>query len=367
MKKALIIATVGGFLSKFEMNNVKLLQELGYEVHYASNLNNRIYEFEEQELERKGVILHHVDICKSPFHIVRLIKAIGHIKKLIAAEGIALIHCHTPVGGVLGRAAARSGDRKPYVIYTAHGFHFYKGAPLQNWLLYYPVEYILSRYTDCLITINREDYARSKKMQCKKCVQIPGVGLDDTVFRPTASAGGKNEREFRIVSVGELNENKNHEIVIKTIAALNDPDITYYIYGRGPKKEYLEELIEKAHLTQQVRLCGYHTHIEEKLAEADCFIFPSKREGFGMAALEAMACNVPIIVADNRGTREYAVDGENAIVCHANNEQEFRNAVLRIKNKKALRDKLAQNALITVQNFTLDKNEKVMRLVYEEV
>ena len=157
MKKILIITTIGGFLPQFEMNDVKLLMEQGYEIHYATNFTNPVYELNLKELEEMGIRLHPVDIQKSPLHIRQNIRALRELCAIIKTEEIRVLHCHNPMGGVLGRLAAMTMQAavRPYVIYTAHGFHFYKGAPLLNWLLFYPAEFFLAGYTDCIVTINR--------------------------------------------------------------------------------------------------------------------------------------------------------------------------------------------------------------------
>lgn len=374
MKKALIVATVGGFLPQFEMSNVHLLQKLGYEIHYASNFKNCIYEFNEKEMETNGIILHQVDILKNPFRLVSLRRAIKKIKSILNQEQIQLIHCHTPIGSVVARIAAQKARIKPYVIYTAHGFHFYKGAPIFNWIVYFPVEYLLSKYTDCLITINGEDYMRSLKMLCPRCRQIPGVGLNTARFFPDKTAAseiaheqGEHKLPFHMISVGELNRNKNHEIVIKAVARLKDVDISYDIYGEGKEKEHLEKLIKKYDLEEKVKLRGYTCCVEQYLREADCFVFPSIREGLGLAALEAMACGLPVIAADNRGTREYMRNGVNGIVCGARDIDAFARAIRTLMENTQLRCGMGDNARKTARNFTKEISQKIMREVYGQI
>lgn len=364
-KKVLIIATIGGFLPVTEIHNVKLLLESGYEVHYAANLQNRIYEFKEQELLDLGIVLHQVDFSKDPFRFIQLGKCIRKVCKIIESEQISLVHCHTPVGGVAGRIASHlARTSNPYVIYTAHGFHFYKGAPALNWILYYPVEYLLSVWTDCMVTINREDYAFAKKMLCKKCVQIPGVGIDLKRFYPKKS---RENKKFQIISVGELNENKNHSTVIKAIKMLKDNDIVYEIYGNGPEEKKLEHLIYSCNLESQVFLKGFVMDIENPLRKSDCCVFPSFREGLGLAALEAMACGVPLIAADNRGTREFAQHGINCLICEPGNAEQFAMAIYQIKENPVLAEKLTEHAYETVQNFSVEKSTEIMRKVYERI
>jgi glycosyltransferase involved in cell wall biosynthesis len=260
------------------------------------------------------------------------------------------------------------------VIYTAHGFHFYKGAPAVNWLLFYTAERLLSHCTDQLVTINREDYRRAKRFPLRKggsAAQIHGVGVDRERFYPRPqirSAKRKSlcvpEKAFHIVTAAQLNDNKNQKVIIEAIAALGKKDIYYSICGEGPNESMLRRLIEENGLERQVRILGYRTDMEEILATADCFAFPSHREGLGIAAVEALNCGIPLIVADNRGTREYAVDGYNAIVEKAKDVEGFRDAILRLYTDKNYRTYLASNCRSSAKQFGIEQVEETMRDVY---
>ena len=381
MNKALIITTTGGFLSQFELNNVKLLRENGYQIHYAANFGVPIYEVKDQTLRDMGVVLHHISIEKSPFKFKKNIWALRELVRIIEREKIDVVHCHNPNGGVLGRLSTIFSKRKPFVIYTAHGFHFFKGAPLKNWLFFYPVEHFLSRFTNRIITINHEDYYRAKAFPMKKdgkAVLIPGVGLDLKKFH--ASSGedqfialrikeslGIPKDAFHIVSAGELNKNKNHMVVIKAIANLPQKNIYYSICGEGPYRPQLEKAIVELGLEDRVFLRGYRKDMHVFWHTADASIFPSYREGMGMAALEAMACKVPLIAADNRGSREYLMDGVNGLLCPPSSVKSFEDAILKIYNDDNYRLELATNGLKTVDSFSLERNEMVMRKVYGEL
>ena len=131
MKKVLIITTISGFLPQFEKNNVKLLHEAGCEIHYASNFKNPIYTFNEEDLKAQGIRLHQIDIAKSPFKFGTNLRAVRQLLRIIRENDIEIVHCHNPMGGVAGRVAAGLSKRKPYVIYTAHGFHFYQGLAMR--------------------------------------------------------------------------------------------------------------------------------------------------------------------------------------------------------------------------------------------
>ena len=283
---------------------------------------------------------------------------------------IDLVHCHTPVGGVLGRIASRFAKRKVYVIYTAHGFHFYQGASWKNWI-YYPIERLAARWTDCLITINREDFERARAFSYKSngyVAQVPGVGLDTKKYYPREKSLNKKEDVFQLVTIGELNRNKNLEVVIQALQKVNRPEIHYEIYGRGRSVAYIENVIKECELSEKVHYMGYGNHPEEILQKADLFLFPSIREGLGMAALEALACGVPVVALDNRGTREYMVNGKNGYVCIENTVEAFaekiEKAYLLYKEGK-FREVFPKEIVCDVSRFELSENEKVMKKIYE--
>lgn len=367
MRKVLFVATIGGFVSQFEMNDVKLLQDKEYEVHYAANFENNIYHLEEKIYEKNNIKEHNVPMAKNPFNLLKNFKAYRDIRKIIDSENISLVHCHTPVGGVIARLAAARSKSKPKVIYTAHGFHFYKGAPIKNWCIYYTVEKIMARFTDALVTINKEDYQRAHKFKLRsggKVYRIPGVGIDTNRFKFEGFYPG-----FKIVSVSEINKNKNHKIVIDAIKKLIDQgeSIYYDIYGKGPNEEYLKEYIKELGLEEYVSLKGYIVRPEEILTKASCFAFPSIREGLGIAALEAMSCGLPVIASDNRGTREYMVDGYNGIVCKSGDAGEYAKAILKLKNSDGLRKAMSGNAIKTAKKFSVARSEEVMKQVYDSI
>ena len=375
MKKILYVTTISGFLPQFEMNDVRIIQQMGYEVHYASNFRNQMYTFDENELKKDGIILHQIDIEKKPTRFFKELKAIRQLKRIIEEENIVLVHCHNPMGGVCARIAAHCSGNRPYVIYTGHGLHFYKGAPLTNWLLYYPAEKLMAGMTDIIVTINREDYDNVKNsFSLKKggfVEQIPGVGLDMDRFREMPELAGQMRRElripqdaFHIVTAAELNSNKNQNIVIEAVAELPHKDIYYSICGTGADEEKLEALIDRLGLSDRVRLLGFRTDMERILQTADVFAFPSKREGLGMAAVEALACGVPVICEDNRGTREYVRDGVNGIVCSDNSVSAMKAAILKIYGDREYRKKLAKECRSSVRGFGTDNTMKIMKNIY---
>ncbi len=322
-KKVLMAASVASMIDQFNMPNIRLLQDMGYEVHVACNLKEgntcdeeRLRTFRET-LRRMRVVLHQWDCPRSVFAVRACAAAFRQMMVLTGKHQYAWIHCHSPIGGALVRVAAHC--RGIRVIYTAHGFHFYQGAPLKNWLLYYPAEKLLARWTDVLVTVNREDHRLAKKkMHAGKVCYIPGVGIDTERFCGTGCTKQERAafcRRYRIpgnavllLSVGELSRRKNHQVVISALAGLSDKRIHYFICGQGKMKEFLYRKAKKSGVLEQVHLMGFQEDVTEFYQYADIFVFPSRREGLPVALMEAMASALPCVVSDIRGNREL-IDG----------------------------------------------------------
>jgi len=383
-RNVLILTNVSGFLDKFEKDNVKIMQNMGYTVHYAANMKEQNYEFDETEISKMGIMLHHIDIERSPYFLSHNTKAFSRLVKIVRQNNIKLIHCHTPVGGVLGRLVSiwcREQDIK--VIYTAHGFHFYKGAPVRNNTLYYLVEKFFSRATDVLIVINDEDYKSAGKLWLKKGGQvykIPGVGLDLEKFRPLSETMRRAKRkelnikddEFFIVSVGELNQNKNHQVVLQALAKMKREHhrikIRYGICGSGFFKDKLPEWIRQLDLEDTVKMYGYQRNVVEIAGYADVSVFPSKREGLGMAALESLAMEVPVIASDNRGTREYMKHKKNGYVCRYDDVEGFIKGIEYVHglNEKQ-REAMSVCCRETVCAFDKKYTNEIMERIYRDL
>lgn len=328
MKKALVLASVASMIDQFNMPNIRLLKELGYEVDVACNFlkgstcSDEKVAALKKTLAEMGVQCYQIDFARNVLDIIQNIKAYSQTKRIIKEGKYDMIHSHSPIGGLLSRLAARK-QRKlgTKVIYTAHGFHFYKGAPLLNWLLFYPIEKIASRWTDVLITINQEDFAfAKKKMKAKEVIYVPGVGINTLTFKPSDNVEtlrkqkrkelGLTEESIVLMSVGELNKNKNHEVMIRAMAQLMDKNVHYVIAGRGALKEHLEALAEELGAGKQLHLLGFRTDVRDLFKTADVFAHPSFREGLSVAVMEAMASALPIICTSIRGNTDLIDDGK---------------------------------------------------------
>ena len=307
--KILYVTTVGKTMGFFRPLLREMIEE-GHTVHIACNETGSPVPDMYREL---GCPVYSICCSRSPLHKAN-IQAIKQIRRLVEENHYDIVHCHTPVAAACTLLACRKLRKKQgvKVFYTAHGFHFYKGAPLKNWLLYYPVEKLCARYTDKLITINQEDFALAqKKMKAKEVLYVPGVGVDLTRFQNITVDKAAKRRELGIpedaillLSVGELNENKNHQVIIQAMGQLHRDDIHYMIAGVGPKEEALKQQAAALGLDGRFHLLGYRKDIDELLAVADCFVFPSYREGLSVSLMEAMASGSPCVVSRIRGNTD---------------------------------------------------------------
>ena len=370
MKKALIITTVSGFVPQFEMNNVHILQDLGYEVHYASNFHTPVYSSSNNRLKGTGIISHQIDFVRSPYYIVKNLIALRQLIILMKKEHFHLVHCHTPMGGVLGRIAAYKTNTAP-VIYTAHGFHFYKGAPIWNWLFFYPVERFLAKWTDCLITINKEDYILGQNLSSKldnSLYHINGVGINTTAFITNKDKSlirhkyGIPNDKYIFLSIGELSNRKNHISILKSIRKMDDSNFIYIICGTGKNSALLKQYIKKYHLENTVYLLGYCTNVSELLYISDCFLFPSKQEGLPVSVLEAMASGLPVICSDIRGNNELIIPKHGGFLVHNGNYKKFMEIML--KNPH-LKKQFGDFNKKQVQQYDLKIVSSQMKNIYE--
>ena len=342
--KILYVTTISGTMNAFLIPHIKMLHKEGYQIDLVCNLKQPL----EEELLEIVTNIYNVPFERSPFSKNNYI-AYKKMSDVIKNGGYDIVHTHTPVASMITRLVCKKYP-KTKVFYTAHGFHFFKGAPAFNWLFYYPVEKYLSNYTDVLFTINKEDFNRAQqKLKARHTEYIPGVGIDLSKFSKQYNTKKINKNEkfnipeesFVLLSVGELNKNKNHSVVIKAVAQLKDPTIHYVICGEGPLEEYLKDLAIELEVDKQVHLLGYRTDIVDICYNADAFVFPSLREGLGMAALEAMACGLPIITSNLHGIVDYSMNEVTGFTCDPQSEGDFINAILKIKNDKELRIKMS--------------------------
>lgn len=318
MKLLYVTSLSGRRINGFMRSAIIAARELGIDFTMASNMDMADQEGYAEDCKNYGIKTVHVGFERNPLSKKNK-TAYRELLAEINRGGYDVVHCNTPIGGVLGRICAHKAKTKT-IIYQAHGFHFWNGAPTKNWLLYYPVERLLAHWTDILVTINQEDYQRAKSFHLSKKGKLilhPGVGVNIhdfqnvTINRDEKRAElGVAKNQIAFITVGELIDRKNQDTVLDAMKQLNHEDAVLLIVGSGANADKLKSRIEKEGLGDSVKLLGYRTDVKELLKAADVFVFPSLQEGLPGALMEAMAAGLPCIASDIRGNTDALEDSE---------------------------------------------------------
>ena len=370
MKKVLFTATVDSHILQFHIPFLKLFKENGYEVHVATNGNETIPYCD---------VKHVVSFERSPIKINNL-KAIKQLRKIINKEKFDMIHCHTPMGSVVTRIAAKKARKNgTRVIYTAHGFHFYKGAPILNWIVFYPVEKWLAKYTDTLITINKEDYDLAKKKFSKRCKDIeyvPGVGIDENKFNfemteeeklELRKSLGINKDDFVMIYPAELSNRKRQIWLIDTVADLlkGHKEIHLLLPGKDSLKGKCQELANKLGVNNQIHFLGYRKDIPRLLKISNLAISSAMQEGLPVNIMEAMYVGLPIVASDCRGNRDLVKNNVNGFLIQLNNARSFADSVKNIRENNKESVKFSIESKKSIKDYLLKIIMEKMKQIYK--
>ncbi|MCW6674305.1 glycosyltransferase family 4 protein [Aerococcaceae bacterium NML171108] len=382
MDKVLILASVASMIDQFNRDNIKLLQDLGNEVHVVANFTESGTIPPERsrqlirELEASGATVFDVAMKRLPFALDN-IKAYRDISRIMREENYNLVHCQSPIGGILGRLAAKN-NKVPKVLYTAHGFHFYKGAPWINWALYYPVEKILSRYTDYLITINNEDYnlAAHHHMFRKNIFKVPGIGVNKDRLEGNSAENYRDilrsefsihQDELVLIYIAEINANKNQQKLIDAVKFMQKwrQDIKLLLVGAETDKGQCRLYAQEQGMNHQVIFTGWRRDIGALLRASDICVASSIREGFGLNLAEAMTCGLPVVAFDNRGHREIVEEGINGYLVQQGDIAGMATKIQELSDNGY--EKYSRNALQSSEKYSQQVVMQMMEQIYRNV
>lgn len=367
-RKILFCATVDYHFKAFHLPVMEWFRRQGWEVHVAAQ-----GELELPNVDRKF----NIPIQRSPIKAEN-VRAYRMLKAIIREEGYSIVHCHTPMGGVLARLAAR-GVRKQgtKVIYTAHGFHFYKGAPLLNWLIYYPIEKLLAAATDRLITINGEDYRRAIAggFRAGSIHHVHGVGVHTGLFAPMSAEEKRQARipfnyspqHFLMIYAAEFNANKNHELLIRALAKVKDkmPEARLLLAGRGPLQDECRVLAAKLGVAPQIDFLGYRDDLKQLIPMCDVAVSASLREGLPLNIMEAMASGLPVVASRNRGHEELIAEGATGFIVEPGDVDSFASRLLLLHRFRETRARMGAAGLERVKGYSLDRVQEELRELYK--
>lgn len=376
MKKALVVASTAGFIRGFLLHDMQLLQQKGYEVHCATNAKAMVL-FDANELfPSLGIAFHQVDFSSnSPLSKDSIIAA-KQFKRLINEYQFDFIHCHTPIVGAIVRLMSISLRRKGCrIIYTTHGLAFPKGSDFKSKMIYGGTEWLCSWLTDAVITINHDDYNTMKKMGCRKVFHINGVGVDTAKYhnvqvdrKQYRAELGVAEDDIMVLTVGELSARKNQQVIIRALAQLEDPRYIFVICGKAMVgNDTYDSMVELAKkLNVRVRFLGFRTDIPEICQCADIAVLPSKREGLGLAGIEALASGIPVVGASVQGIKDYVIDGKTGYLCTPTDEKQFAEKIKMLSDPD-LRNSMRNACISKAEEFRTDVSWKQMEDIYKEI
>lgn len=353
--------------------HIEMLLDSGHQVDMACNVSKPI----NPTLLERGCRAFPMSFQRSPLKKNNFV-AYRNLKKLIEGGGYDLVHTHTPIASTLARLANGRGREGVKVIYTAHGFHFFEGAPLKNWLTYYPIENWLSRYTDVLVTMNKEDYERAqKKFRSKKIRLVNGVGVDLSKFAvPTEIEKNRLRQEYGIdpeafilVYAAELTNRKHQDLLIAAMDKLvrDIPNSKLLLIGKGPNQEQYQSLINKLQLNDHIELMGFRGDVDKLMMIADIAVSSSRQEGLPVNVMEAMATGLPLVVSACRGNSDLVKDGINGFVISDDIPEHYAEKILRIYSDRELRAEMKNANLADIQKYSTENVLKDMDGIYKEL
>lgn len=368
MKKVLYVTTVSRTINAFLIPHINMLLDNGYEVHCACSIDKPV----DKELQRRGVKIFEVPFSRNPLGIGN-IKAFIKLEELQRINDYDIVHVHTPIAAIYGRLLKLSFPTLR-TIYTAHGYHFLKGGSKLGWLLYYPIEKIMAKFTDVIININKEDYEITKeKLKPKKCYLLNGVGLDLDKYKKLSSKEiqekrkefGLNDKDFVVLMIAEINKNKNHIQLINAMDILKDkyPNIKVLCIGDGTLKESVEKQINLKNLQNNIFMLGYRLDVNKLINISDIGILLSYREGLPRNIMEFMACGRKVIATDIRGCRDLICDETIGTLV---NVDDYESTAKAIEKYYILNDKSFEVSE-EIRKYDIDSINSKLLKIYEDV
>lgn len=370
MAKILVTSHLGRHFRIFGHYDYKVLLEMGHEVHIAANFKDDIDNFDDQNVTK-----HQIDFIRNPFSIEN-IKAMRQLEKLLHDNYYDIIHCQSPSGGAITRLAARKTKKKgSKILYTAHGLHFFQGAPKINWIIYYHIEKWLGYFTDCIITINSEDYNTSiKKLSIKDVRYIHGVGIDLNRFllqtkdkkEELRREYGYGNDDFILIYAGELSYRKHQDLIIDAVSKIRNeiPNLKLLLAGSGNLMSHYKQQVADLQIESNVEFLGYRKDVMNLMMLSDMAVSASRQEGLPVNVMEAMATGLPLVVTECRGNKDLVLNNYNGLVVDLNSADDFANAILQIYNSDQLRQEFKKRNCDIIKTYSIEKVKEEMKEIY---
>lgn len=377
--RVLQTASVASMIDLFNKDNLLILEELGAKIDVCSNFQNgsitsqeRVNEYR-QELTDRSIEVIDLPCPRSIGKIGDIVRSYKLVKKLAEERHYRIVHCHSPIGGVIARLACRKVRKEgTKVVYTAHGFHFFKGSSLASWLIFYPIERLCALLTDVLITINKEDYERAKAWNTCRVELVNGIGVHTKEFmnekvdrKSYREEFGFKDDDFVFMSTGQVSVRKNHEVIIRAMAEIKNPKAKYLIVGFGELDEKYRALVKELGIEDRVVFAGYRGDVKRLLHAVDGYAFPSLQEGLPVALMEAMAVGLPIVCSRIRGNVDLIENGKGGYLYDCHDVKGFAEGMVKIVAGEG--SEMGRINIDTMKNFDIEAVNNQMRELYGEL
>ena len=375
-KRALIVTALAGFVRSFLTHDIELLKDMGYEVHCAANIHHPGAEGMGDYFNDLGVVFHQIDFSSNRPLSRNTLESYSQLKRLRNNVKFAVVHCHTPIAGAIARWVFRN-DRKDgcKVIYTTHGFYFHKRSSKKAWIIFYPIEKLMAKYCDAIITINNEDFEVAKKIKMKAAFHINGVGVNLQKYRNVKidredyrQKLGIASDDIVVLSVGELSSRKNQKVVVEAIGLINNPKLLFVHCGNAMNSANTkQELLDIAkQFNVRIKLLGLRSDMPSIYQCADIGTLSSTREGLGLAGIEMLAAGLPIVASNVHGILDYMQDGKNGYLADPYSPQEFASGIRKMLDP-AIRNAMRQFCSESVDRFDCSVSFRQMQDIYQKV
>ena len=367
MKKILYVTTLSSTINAFLIPHINMLRKKGYQVDCACSINQEINRY---ELDKR-VNIYEIPFKRNPIHPSNLI-ALKSLMKLQNENKYDIVHVHTPTAGVYGRLL-KVKFHKLKTIYTVHGFHFYDGAPKINWAIYYPIERIMAKLTDTIITMNEEDFERAKSFNIKNTYKVNGVGVDlskysiDNFDKSEIRKKLKlSDDDFVILMIAEVNKNKNHEQMIKAVEELikKRKNVKVLCAGDGHLLDNIKEEIEKRNLGHVIQMLGFRSDINDIIRCCDVGLLMSYREGLPRNIMELMAFGKPVVGTNIRGIRDLIEDGKNGFLVEVGDYMQTCNCIESLISDDEMLNRMSDCSFDMVSKYNVENVTRQLLEVY---
>lgn len=370
MSKKILVTSTDLMMVQFLTPHIINLSENGYEVSIAcSDVGGRMQEVREK-LQAYTKAIYKVRLHRSPVRIDNM-NGYRDMNAIICKNHYDVIWTNEPVMGVVTRLAAQKARKEgTKVLYMVHGFHFYKGAPMLNWFVYYPIEKLMASKCDMICTVNREDYRRAKKFNVQEVKYIHGIGINTE--RLTISKDSTNirkelkllEDETLVLSIGELNKNKNQKVIIQAIKTINNKQLHYILCGKGNQEKELKDLADQLGIEKYIHFLGYRRDVVDICSQSDIYVMPSYREGLPVSSLEAMYCGLPLVTSKIRGLEDIMEEGKTGYMCEPEDSKGFADRINRLLKNAESRKKMGQYNKKVVKPYCIKETKgEVLKLI----